>query len=582
MRNRSTVFLVVLAIATAACGGGSSPAPIEPGPDIRNEIRTVSSEPSTLDPHRVTDMGSHSFTSKLYANLVKLDLVLYDANGNQVAYGLSEITANQDFIKMIQHEEGHLEVIVVADLAESVPDPVVNSDGTVSYTFRVREDAKFYNGDPITAWDVAYSIERAADPKTRSTTAEPYLGDILGVWEMNIGKSIVNRVSPNQDEVWVDLPGLEVLDDRTIRITIDGPKEYFLQKLTYPTAAVVSKFQVESAADWTQKPNSSGPYFIAHKDVSRIVLEANPNYHGDQPRVSRITYFLAGGDVFLRFQNGELDFAGVGIVDLDLLAEVRNPNSQLSQYYFAINEFSTSYVGFNNQMAPFDDPLVRRAFAHAIDKELLVELMEGLVNVANGILPTGFHAYDFNFEGLEFNPQKARELLAQSRYAGNMPRIKFTIPGTGSAPSIIITNIVDQWRQNLGVDIEIEQMDFSTFMEQINRGTFQMFSSGWVADYYDAEDFLDIKFHSSRAGANNETRYSNPEVDTLLEEARTEPDSAKRVELYRKAERIIAQDVAWLPFFHGKTSVVYNSQLCGYFPAPMGISTVQYIYFCDK
>src|SRR3989338_2518958 len=197
MRNRSTVFLVVLAIATAACGGGSSPAPIEPGPDIRNEIRTVSSEPSTLDPHLVTDMGSHSFTSKLYANLVKLDLVLYDANGNQVAYGLSEITANQDFIKMIQHEEGHLEVIVVADLAESVPDPVVNSDGTVSYTFRVREDAKFYNGDPITAWDVAYSIERAADPKTRSTTAEPYLGDILGVWEMNIGKSIVNRVSPN-------------------------------------------------------------------------------------------------------------------------------------------------------------------------------------------------------------------------------------------------------------------------------------------------------------------------------------------------------------------------------------------------
>ena len=577
------ILLVVLAIVAAACGGGgSSSTPTDPGSSTRNEIRTVASEPSTLDPHRVTDIGSHAFTGKLYSNLVKLELVLYDANDNQLAYGLSEITANQDFVRMIQRGEGRLEVIVVADLAESVPDPVTNSDGTVSYTFTIRENAKFFNGDPITAWDIAYSIERAADPATRSTTAEPYLGDILGVWEMNIGKSIINRVSPNQDEVWVDLPGLEVLDDRTIRITIDGPKEYFLQKLTYPTASVVSKFQVESAANSFEKPNSTGPYFIAHKDVSRIVLEANPNYHGDPPRISRITYFLAGGDVFLRFKNGELDFAGVGIADLDLLAEVRDPNSRLNQYYFAINEFSTSYIGFNNQAAPFDDPLVRRAFAHAIDKELLVELMEGLVNLAKGILPPGFHAYDFNFEGLEFNPEKARELLAQSQYAGNMPRIKFTIPGTGSAPSIIITNMVDQWKRNLGVEIEIEQMDFSTFMEQINRGTFQMFSSGWVADYYDAEDFLDIKFHSSRAGANNETRYSNPEVDALLEEARTESDVARRIELYREAERIIVRDAAWLSFFHGRTSVVYNSQLCGYFPAPMGISTVQYIYFCDR
>ncbi|MEX0869952.1 MAG: peptide ABC transporter substrate-binding protein [Candidatus Spechtbacterales bacterium] len=583
--RKPAVFLAVFMLVLSACTGGS-PDSVSDNVSDRDFLQLAASEPNTLDPHLVTDVGSHRYTSNLYGNLLRLDPALYDADGNLVAVG-GEIT--QDMIEQYRRGELTASAEVVADLAESIPDPEYNDDGTVSYTFTLRENVRFSshteeNPHPVTAWDVAYSIERAADPDTRSTTAELYLGDILGIMDMQYGR-IDNRVHPDEEQVTVDLPGIEVVDERTIKLTADGGivSDVFLMKLTYPTASVVDKVQAESAARWTHRPNATGPYVLVKRDASEIIMEANPNYHGDKPKIDKVVYKLASANTFQRYQAGEFDLTGVGVEDLDMLAQVRDLSTDVSKQYFETPDMATSYIGLNNIAAPFDDPLVRRAFALAFDRKAIAEtVLQDLVVPAYGILPPGIPGYRDDFRGQDYDPDEARRLLAESSYAGNMPRIKLTVSGSGSSPSVVLQSIVENWRTELGVDVEFEQVDYATFLEELNKGSFQAFSLGWVADYPDPEDFLDLKFHSLRSSANNETRYSNPEVDALLEEARVERDPEKRIALYHKAEEMIAEDAPWIVLFHSKNSVLVKPYLCGYMPTPMAISIIRYVSFCES
>ncbi|MDX1535430.1 MAG: ABC transporter substrate-binding protein [Candidatus Spechtbacterales bacterium] len=240
-------------------------------------------------------------------------------------------------------------------------------------------------------------------------------------------------------------------------------------------------------------------------------------------------------------------------------------------------------MGLNSRTPPFDDPMVRKAFALAIDRTAIATtVLQDLVIPAHGILPPGMPGYREDFQGQNFNPDEARDLLANSSYGTNLPRIKLTVSGSGSSPSVVLQAIVEHWRTHLGVEVEIEQVDYATFLEELKRGTFQAFSLGWVADYPDPEDFLDLKFHSERSVANNETRYSNPEVDALLEQARTERDSEKRIELYQEVEEMIVDDAPWIVLFHSKNSVLAKPYLCGYLPTPMAISITRYVSFCEK
>ncbi|MEX0877613.1 MAG: peptide ABC transporter substrate-binding protein [Candidatus Spechtbacterales bacterium] len=585
MKTRKLIALfAIFSLVAVACTNGDSGNSVsdatQPAP-FSDVLRIASGEPATLDPHLVTDVGSHGFTSKLYAGLLRLDPAMYDKDGNLVAVGAA---ITQDMIEQFRRGELFASAVVVPDLAESMPEVTENPDGTTTYTFTIREDAKFSTGRSVTAWNVAYSLDRVADPKTRSTTAELYLGDIVGVIEMQ-RKQVINRISPNQDEVFVDIPGVEVLDERTIRITtkVDSVNsDVFLMKMTYPAAAVVDKIQAEGAARWTDRPNSTGPYVIVKKDVAEIIMEANPNYHGDKPKINRVIFYLAGGSTYLRYQNGELDFTGIGIADLDLLDEVRDSNSAISKQYFEATEMSTSYIGANNLVPPFDDPLVRKAFALAIDREAIAKnVFQNLVIPAHGILPPGMPGYRADYKGQKYDPDEARRLLAQSKYAGNMPRIKLTISGGGSSPSILFQRLVEAWRVELGVDVELEQIDYATFLEEMKKGSFQMFSLGWIGDYPDPDNFL-MKFEGWRSAANNETQYSNPAVDALIEQARTESGLQKRIALSQQAEDIIVDEAPWFVLFHSKDSVLVKPNVCGYFPTPMGISITHNIYWCEN
>ena len=490
-------------------------------------------DPPTLDPHLTTDTTSSGVVVEIFSGLVTLNTDLQ----------------------------------LVPDIAERWE---ISDDGTV-YTFYLREEAKFHDGKYITASDFKWSIERAVSPDTASPVADTYLADIVGVNDALEG--VTDKVS-----------GVKVIDDLTLQITIDAPKAYFLAKLTYPTAYVLDRENVEAGGrNWTDTPNGSGPFRLKEYRIGeRIILERNENYYGQLPYIDSVVMNLAGGQSMAMYENDEIDITGVGLFDLD---RVLDPNEEVNkELVVAAPDFSVSYVGFNTSMAPFDDAKFRQALNHAVNKELIAtEVLSELVEPAYGVLPPGFPGFNPNLQGLKFDPELARRLLAESPYpdADTRPRIVVTVPGTGGTIGLDLEVVIEMWKQELGVEVEIQQVEWATYLQDLNQGRFQAFAGlGWEADYPDPQDFLDILFHSE--SSINHGGYSNLTVDAVLEEARTEPDVVKRVKLYQDAEELIIADAAWVPlWFTGERYVLIKPHVQDYRVTPMIIPKLKQIHFTD-
>jgi oligopeptide transport system substrate-binding protein len=225
---------------------------------------------------------------------------------------------------------------------------------------------------------------------------------------------------------------------------------------------------------------------------------------------------------------------------------------------------------------PFDDPDVRRALSMAIDKEFLAdEFLLGLVAPADGVLPPGMPGYNENLDGIPFDPDAAAELLDETGAADALNDVVILSSGQGAAPSDILQAIQAMWMDNLGVDIGIEQEEFGLFLRDINDGNFQMFSLGWIADYPDPQNFLDIKLHSD--SPNNESGYSNAEVDSLLEQADRTTDAEERLSLYQQAEQMIVDDAPWIPLYHGEASYLVKPYVEGFEVPPFVIPNLRYV-----
>ncbi len=552
MRTLALATLLTLLAVAAACGGGPSvavpdatAAPTEDpaaqqDTDSQSEMtvpevvedgiteapsggvfRRVWSDPPTLDPALVTDTTSSGVVVEVFSGLVALDT----------------------------------DLVLVPDLAESWE---ISPDGTI-YTFKIRPDATFHDGKPVTAHDFKWSIERAADPRTASPVADIYLNDIVGVEDVFEGRAM-------------EISGISVIDDLTIQFTIDSPKAYFLAKLTYPTAYVLDRENVEAGGStWTDTPNGTGPFRLKEYRIGeRIVLERFENYTRGQPGVSTILMNLAGGQNMAMYENDEIDFTGVGLYDLERVLDPSEPLNR--ELVVAPPDFSISYIGFNAQMAPFDDANFRKALNHAIDKELIAtEVLSELLTPAYGILPPGFPGYNPELEGLTFDPELAKQLLEQSDYAdpATRPRIVVTVPGRGGTIGLDLEVILQMWQQVLGVEVEIQQVEWATYLEDLNKQKYQAYAGlGWSADYPDPQDFLDILFHTE-SGLNHGA-FSDLEIDAVLEEARVEPDAARRIALYRQAEEMIVQAAAWVPlWYQGERHVLIKPQVKDYRLTPM-------------
>lgn len=531
---------VVFVVALAGGGGdddnGSPASPSNNDDSPRSTGKGICSgkslivpgnDPNTvLDPIQVGDVSTSEYVVEIFGGLVTLDP----------------------------------ELNVQPDIAQSWE--VTN--GGKTYTFKLRDDVVFHTGNTrrVTAEDVKYSIERAADPVNASPTVRAYLGNIVGVRDR-----FENKAS--------SVSGVKVIDERTIQIDLIEPSDFFLSELTYPVAFVVDREQIESnPRNWTQKPNGTGPFRLAEfKPAERIRIVKNDRYHLGAPKLDEVIFELGGGSLLTRYENDEIHIGGF---PASLLDSVKDGSNKLAKEYRAVPNMAVFYFTLNPQQPPFDDPKVRQAFAMTLDRETINSvLLYDAYRVADDFLPPDMPGYTESVHSYEYNVARAKQLLSESRYAGNMPRVVLTFSGSGAAPGDLLVAIQQGWQDALGVNIELQAIDTSAFLREQRRGTFQMHSDGWSADYPDPEDFLGKLFASD--STLNYTRYKNDEVDKLLLAARVETDRTKRYQMYAEAEQLIMDDAVVIPTFWPVDHVVVKPCVHGYPDVSMTVPKYRFV-----
>jgi len=479
-------------------------------------------EPEYLDPARAEDSPA-GYLGNLYSGLVRLSP----------------------------------ELSIEPDLAESW---TVSEDGTV-YTFVLREGLTFQSGNPLTAEDVKYSLERAADPETNSPTAATYLGDILGLKE---------RLSGEADEIL----GVKVIDDLTIEITLDAPKPYFLAKFTYTPSLVVDRETIESAPDdWMLEPNASGPFKLKEFiEEDALIFERNEAYHTPAGVRYAIYLLYRPGPRIDYFEAGDIDITGLSV---DEYQQVQDETDPLHDQLHSTTLLCTSMIKFNNNLPPMDDINVRKALALSIDRGHMLEVFsENLSPLANSILPPSMPGFSPDVKFDAFDPEAAQAALAESDYADETITLTLLDMGYGDSEDPYTNALIDMWQENLGIEVVVEYIDPIDFTNEARNIEAHVLPYAWCADYPDPENFLDILFHS--ASDYNSVNYFNPGLDALLEEARVELDIERRLALYKQAEILLLADFGAIPMQYSVSRTLVSPRISGYIDSPAVV--VPYIH----
>jgi oligopeptide transport system substrate-binding protein len=515
-----SLFLAALLILPSIACQSSS------GQDVLNLWDTG---PLTLDTAIAADMSSYIYVMQIFSGLVRLDQKLN----------------------------------IVSDIAESWEE---SSDGK-TYTFHLRQGVKFHNGREVKAADFKYSWERACDPATGSGTAATYLGDIVGAQDMLTGKT-------------TEISGVKVIDDYTLQVIIDAPKAYFLDKLAYPTAFVVDRTNVESGKNWWQEPNGTGPFKLKEwKPGQRLILGRNQIYYGELAKLGQVIFHFLPIAPMALYETGQIDVTLVSTSYIDEVSDEANP---FHQELAVTPEVSLYYIGFNTAEPPFDDVNVRRAFCLAVDKRLIAKvILRDMVSEAEGILPPGMPGYNGTLEGLDYDVEKAKEFIAASKYGdvSNLPSITLTVEGYGNNIPSYLGAIIQEWQQNLGVEVSVRQLEPEDFLYNLKQEKDEMFMLGWIADYPDPHNFLDILFHTG--SENNIFEYSNPSLNDLLDQAAIEQNRVARLAMYQQAEQLVVADAPCLPLFHGTNYILVKPYVQDYELNPLGIPDLSKVYI-DK
>ena len=515
-----TLLLTIAAGCVTIIDEEKPPPPPEETPGIQGGTLFLAGiDPHTLDPAISGDSTSHQYVLQIFSGLVTLDENLEPA----------------------------------PDIAEGWE----ISNGGKTYTFFLRQDVKFHDGRPVTADDFKFSWERAADPDTGSNTAAAYLGDIAGMEQALSGAS--RGVS-----------GIKVVDDYTLEVTIDAPKNYFLSKLTYPTAYVVDRDNVESGRNWWHQPNGTGPFKLAEwVEGDSLILERNDLYYGEKALLDTVDYSIFGGRPMSLYETGEIDVTGVSALYIDRVTDTTGP---FYKELYSSPELSFFYIGFDSNRPPFDDINIRKAFTMAIDKERLAALVfRDTIQPAGGILPPGMPGFNEDLSSLGYDPEGALQLISDSSYGSvaGLPPITITTSGRGGVVSRELEAIIFQWQENLGVEVKVRQLESERFFYHLKAEKDEMYDIGWIADYPHPQDFLEILFRTG--GDSNYSEYSNRDVDSLLTRASLETDFDKSMDLYRQAEQMLIDDAATLPLWFGRNLVLVKPYVKGYTLDPLGL-----------
>jgi len=429
------------------------------------------------------------------------------------------------------------------DVRPGVAESWVVSPDALTYTFRLRENAAWSNGDPLTAHDFLYSWKRVLEPENAAVYAE-------------ILFFIVNAEAYQSGKIKdFDQVGIKVLDDRTLQVRLNAPTPFFPGVITFVTYLPVHKASVEKFGDaWIKPANmvNNGPYRLMDWKINdRIQLVRNETYWDkENVKLKRVDALATsqGTTAINLYLTGQADILlDKGLIPPQILGELRQRPD-----FHTFTFLGTYFYRFNTTRPPLNNPLVRRALAASIDRQLIVEKStRGGESVAPTFVPPGIPGYRQPV-GLPYNPEQARKWLAEAGYpeGKGFPRLSILYNSSTSHASIAV-EIQAMWKRELGINIDLRQQEWATYLKALDNLDYDIARSSWVGDYLDPNTFLDC-FVSGRG--NNRTGWSNKPYDTLMNNANLQTDQAKRMDLMQKAEKILTEEespIAPLYFYVG-------------------------------
>jgi oligopeptide transport system substrate-binding protein len=456
------------------------------------------------------------------------------------------------FSRLMDYEPGTTNL--VPSLASKAPD--ISEDG-MTYTFTLRSGVMFHNGRELTADDVKYSIERAVNPKTQSPGAG-FFGMIKGFDEASAGKTTT-------------LSGIEVVDPTTVVFSLSRPDATFLHVMAINFASIVPKEEAEKyGEDFGKNPVGSGAFVFTKWDLGQqLVISKNPDYfEAGIPKVDEIK-FEVGVDpavALARLKSGEVDILGDSIPAANYVAE--SEDSKNKGLIIEGGQLHTGYVTLNVKTKPLNDVKVRQALNMAVNKDRIVQIINGRAVPANQPLPPSMPAYDNGYKGFAYDVAKAKQLLADAGYPNGFTSELWT---SNTDPNPRIAQAIQQDFAEIGVKVSIKSLAQANVIEAGGNGTAPMIWSGgmaWIADFPDPSNFYGpiLGCAGTGPGGWNWSQYCNKSLDAQATKADSMADpaqSADRLKLWSSIFTGVMDEAPWIPIFNEKRITMKSSRLGG-------------------
>lgn len=516
--------------------------------------------------------GSSSSNQQLVFNLGEDPETMDPTLNNSSGAGTMILNAFEGLMVLDENDQP------VEGTAESME---VSEDGLV-YTFKIREDAKWSDGEAVTADNFKYSWLRALNKET----AAEYAYQLF---------YIKNAEKFYNGEATAEEVGINVIDEKTLEVTLETPTSYFPQLLAFTTYVPLREDIVSADPEgWATNPEtyvSNGPFKLVQWDMKdQLVFEKNENYWDkDSVKLETLTFKLVTDETtaYSELKAGNFDMVNsvpTNEIEPGIEEGLVKVSPKLGSYYFAIN------VGKQDTLSEdvkevLSNKLVRQALNLAIDRQEIIDNVAKAEQVpAYSFVPQGItdeNGNDFASKeyydpsDMEGNIAKAKELLKEAGYEnGNgIPTIELMYNSEGAHKDIC--QILQQNWAEIGINVELTNQEWAVFLNTRQQGDYQIARHGWIGDYVDPMTFLDLW---TTDGGNNDTGFSNARYDELIAAAKVETDSEKRLEMLREAEDILMDEMPILPIYNYTTVTAANENVKGVRISTLGKISFKYAY----